>query len=119
MIFQTTFEYVKRVPSPISVDNIDADYYRPGGRDRYLAKMANAIKATSADVLHEMLRTTNHYLVWILTKDQWAGFKDYIKESDLEQFVYFDMGKFVTNHNYRDLGRRLRLVIMQGQGESE
>lgn len=99
MIFQATFNVRREIQARINPYD------------------AASPQTTSHDAIRELLTTTQHYVAWLLTKQQWTSFETYIRNHGLEQFKFFDMGGFVTNANYKDQGPKLRLYIMQGKGK--
>jgi hypothetical protein len=69
------------------------------------------------EVLKQMLENTTHSIVWIITTDQMRGFREQVGTYNLGKYIAYEMPYFVTNRNYPDKGRRMKLVIMKGKPE--
>lgn len=64
-----------------------------------------------------LLQNTKDKYVVIVTKEQNHSFQTFLDKYNLRDCVEFEMKEMITNPNYPDMGRRLKLVILAGKGE--
>lgn len=64
-----------------------------------------------------LLQHTKDKYVVIVTKEQNHQFQTFLDKYNLRDCVEFEMKEMITNANYPDMGRRLKLAILAGKGE--
>jgi hypothetical protein len=70
----------------------------------------------------EVLENTPHTFIFVITRQQWLGWKERCRENGWDKFVVFEMPEFIRNPRYRPPDYpepRLKLVVMKGQGSDE
>jgi hypothetical protein len=80
------------------------------------------IGSTPYQMFTEVLQNTPHTFIFVITRVQWAGWKERCRDNGWDKFVVFEMPEFVRNPRYRPPDYpepRLKLVVMKGQGNDE
>jgi len=75
---------------------------------------AHEQRLTYRDVAAKMMRESPHYLTWLITKEQYSDFMNYVKREGLKDNIILET-EYCTNANYRkEQQPRLKLIIMKG-----
>jgi hypothetical protein len=67
-------------------------------------------------MFRHVLENSPDYYIFITTTAQEGSFNRFLEQGDLKEFLFFDMGKYITNGNYPEQGRKLKLTIFKGRG---
>jgi len=76
-------------------------------------------KLSPPEIMADAIREgKKDFFVFIITNEQQEQWDEWITTQKLNDLIIYEMPNYVSNCNYPDMGRRLKLYVLSGGGEA-